>query len=218
MSRTHIFLSYSTKDEDAAKIVKTELKNRGIDCFFAPDYLRTGNFLDELKEKLKSSDAIIALLSQNFRESDYTNHELGFALGLEKHRILICLDDTLPYGLLKDEHGICCSESSVITTIQDIEEAVFKITKYEKEHIDDCIESLCASGNWYDAARRAEKIQDVAQFTKDQINKIANTIICNDQVRTSWDARPILNEILRKHKGVLSDENKSLLESVNSKQ
>ena len=210
-----VFLSYDKEDTNAAAIVYEGLKNIGIDCFFAPVDLPVGqDFRIKLMEKIKSCTTIVVLISQNYHTSVYTDQELGIALGLNKNIIPICLDDAIPYGFLDGKQCICCNGASVSTQMEKLEEVILQYIGYEKTQVDFHIEHIYVSNSWEEAGYWAQKIQDVTQFSTNQVNRIADAIIRNDQVRNSWAAWPILKVILRTYKNTLSSTKQSQLKSL----
>ena len=212
---TPVFLSYGKEDANAAAIVHEGLKNIGIDCFFAPVDLPIGqDFRIKLMEKIKSCTTFVVLISQNYHISVYTDQELGIALGLDKHIIPICLDETIPYGFLDSIQCICCSGASVSTQMEKLEEAILQYTGYEKTQVDFYIEHIRVSSSWEEAGFWAQKIQDNVHFSTSQVNKIADAVIRNDQVRNSWAAWPTLKIILETHKKALSSTKQSQLKSL----
>ena len=99
--RQKVFISYSREDEAIAHMLVYILRNNRIECFIDRDSIVGKRFDDQLKNKIKESDLILVLLSRNAAHSPWVNHEIGFAIALEKHIWPISIEkDAKPDGML----------------------------------------------------------------------------------------------------------------------
>ena len=98
-----LFFSHSHKEKGLVISVKNVLqKTDWIECFVAHEDIKIGKkWEQEIKEKLRNCDCLIAFLSKNFKSSPYCDQELGFAV-CRNIPILSCvLDKTNVYGFIK---------------------------------------------------------------------------------------------------------------------
>ena len=80
-----VFLSYSSHDKELAGQVKKELESRGLEAFLAHEDIEpTQEWEGVILENLKACDVFIPLLSENFKESEWTDQETGVAVSEEK--------------------------------------------------------------------------------------------------------------------------------------
>ncbi len=93
-----VFISYSNKDRDIARLLSSSLIENNFDVFF-DDYILAGsNLYSEISKNLLKADAVIILLSKNSEDSIWIKHEMLNAYSnLEKKKssifITIILDD-----------------------------------------------------------------------------------------------------------------------------
>jgi transcriptional regulator with XRE-family HTH domain len=81
------FMSYSGKDEDFARKLHDDLRERGIRCWFAPDDLIIGDkFVSRIDESVKLSDKFIVILSENSISSSWVGREVEVALEKESQQ------------------------------------------------------------------------------------------------------------------------------------
>ncbi|MCI0418051.1 MAG: toll/interleukin-1 receptor domain-containing protein, partial [Acidobacteria bacterium] len=79
MSR--VFLSYSTKNADVAQKITQDLRDRGIDIYYADlDMALGAAILEELHAKIAQSDCFLLLLSEHSVRSNWVEREVSFAL------------------------------------------------------------------------------------------------------------------------------------------
>ena len=71
------FISYSSKDEDFAKKLYTDLQSNGVRCWFAPEDMKIGEkFWHRIDESIKLYDKLLVVLSQHSVESEWVEREV----------------------------------------------------------------------------------------------------------------------------------------------
>jgi TIR domain len=95
------FISYSTKDDDFAKRIHTDLQNSGVRCWFAPHDMPVGaKIWDAIDEEIKLRDKLLLILSRNAIDSNWVEDEVQKAFAEERERkqpvlFPIRIDDTV---------------------------------------------------------------------------------------------------------------------------
>jgi hypothetical protein len=81
------FISYSSKDEDFAKRVHTDLESRGVQCWFAPHDMKIGDkILDAIYGAIRKNEKLLLILSEHSIQSDWVEDEVTRAFEEEKER------------------------------------------------------------------------------------------------------------------------------------
>jgi hypothetical protein len=100
-----IFLSHTNKYKSEVARLKEVLGLHGVSAFVAhEDIIPTREWQDEIELALHSMDVLAALLTPDFHCSNWTDQEIGFALG----RGILILPVRLgadPYGFIAKVHG-----------------------------------------------------------------------------------------------------------------
>ena len=197
--RIKTFLSYHTEDKEKAKTVKTELEKAGIGCFLAPYDIPAGTkFREVLFKEIKSCNAFIPLISENYHTSGYSDQELGIALGIGKPVIPLCIDSTSPYGFIEGYQCVCSNDGDIASAIPKLAKSISEFTPSSIEKYADLrIKNLSEASSFASAAYWARQLENVSEFTNEQLQKITDVLHTNDQVSGSWIAAPILGNILR---------------------
>lgn len=199
MNYTDTFLSHAHKDRFIARKLADELKKHAIDAFVAHDDIKLGDkWESSLLEKIKNCDLFIAILSENFHQADYTDHEVGIAYGLEKTILPLSIDKTMPYGFLTK------FQAKKISPEIDEKEIAKIFTEFlpktlENQADDRLIFELINSDSFYDANDCTRILSQYTEFSEKQINLIAEGFIHNDQIRSSYIAGPWCAKILKKN-------------------
>ncbi len=75
------FISYSSKDQDFANMLYTDLQNKGVRCWFAPEDLKIGDKIrDRIDESIRLRDKLLLILSASSVTSEWVEHEVESAL------------------------------------------------------------------------------------------------------------------------------------------
>ena len=120
------FISYSTKDKHLAGQIKTCLEKYGLSVFLAHDDLQISDeWMDKIIEELKSCHVFIPLLTDNYKGSDWTDQEAGYALAFDK-KVCPLKGPHNPHGFIRRKQGAPVTES-------DVEPACKKIIKVIEE-------------------------------------------------------------------------------------
>jgi hypothetical protein len=80
------FISYSSKDQECAERLHTDLQSRGVRCWFAPEDLKIGDkFRTRIDEAIRVYDKLLLILSEHSIQSDWVESEVEAAFEKE-HR------------------------------------------------------------------------------------------------------------------------------------
>lgn len=210
-----IFFSYSHENRVIIGNLKKHLELIGFEVFIAHEDIEAGiKWQEEIIKNLKKCDIFIPLFSKEFKESNWTNQELGFAFALEKIIIPIQLD-IAPYGFIGHIQSL-----KIKTGTEDEVEKIFAIIKDKSNfELDDLrsfiINSFIDSGDFASAKCRARLLVDFNDFTSDEIQKLFIATKDNRQINGCFVAQSILLKIFGKYKKYLTEsqfkEVKSLL-------
>jgi len=202
-----VFLSYHTNQKETAKKIKEKLETIGFQVFMAPDDIQGGSkFLSIMYDKIKTCQAFLALVSEDYPTSEYSDHEVGIALGFEKPVLPICLDGKIPYGFLREYHCVCSANMDIEQKIQEIADTIMTLTDTGKEYMNLLINNLENADSFVSAHHWSKKLSKYLIFTSEQIIRIANARMHNSQIYDSFMACPIIDEMLTKQKAVLPTE------------
>lgn len=91
----HLFLSHSKEDGDFAELLKLRLEQIGFAAWIDTDRLEPGlDWRQEIDQSIRSSIAVIAIMSPDARSSEYVTYEWAFAWGAGKRIVPIMLRQT----------------------------------------------------------------------------------------------------------------------------
>jgi hypothetical protein len=103
-----VFLSHKAGVKKETSDLKEQLELYGVSSFVAhQDIYPTKEWQDEIENALASMDAFIALLTEDFHDSDWTDQEVGYALARGVPMIAVKLGKD-PYGFIGKFQALAC--------------------------------------------------------------------------------------------------------------
>ena len=114
-----VFISHKAEDKEIAKEIKLALKRYGIASFVAHEDIEPmKEWENEIERALFSADILLALLSERFSESNWTDQEVGVAVGRNIPIIPVRMGKD-PYGFMGKYQAISGSNnaSQIASTI-----------------------------------------------------------------------------------------------------
>jgi hypothetical protein len=103
----HAFISYSTANKKWSSAVKSALSSVGFQGFLAHEDLQLSEeWKASIIHELKKANIFVALLSKEFKQSEYCSQEVGFIISRKKVLIIpLSIDGTMPYGFISLLNG-----------------------------------------------------------------------------------------------------------------
>ena len=200
MTSVDTFLSHSNEDKIIARKLADNLAIYDFDVFVAHDDIEIGDEWEEtLKEKIKTCDLFLVLLSINFHKARFTDHEVGIATAFNKQIFPVIIDDTKPYGFMSKFQAKKISQTIENNEIRMLVERLIKFTDERKNVVDRIIEKLQNADSFKVANYVTEILFEYTNFTYKQINKIATAFLSNPQINGGWTSRPSCLDFLARN-------------------
>jgi len=198
------FISYAQGDREIAGQVKDELADYGINGFLAHEDLEpTVQWQEEITKHLKACDLFIPLISERFRESKWTDQEVGMAVAWKKKMVPLLLDKTTSYGFISKYQATKIDVANLQTRLLSIITKLGDDKKFGATITDGLIMAFADSASFDEAGRRANAIlRKNGALTRDQLNSIVEASVNNNQISYGWDAKAAINEIIKDHPNI----------------
>ena len=174
-----VFLSHKVEVKRETSLLKDKLKLYGICCFVAHEDIHpTKEWQDEIENALHTMDSFVALLTDGFHDSLWTDQEVGFAFGRGVPIISVKLGKD-PYGFIGKFQAVSCTWETAPTEIAKI--------LIKKEPMLNAYINAVQNCQSYDGANKlAELLPFIARLSGSQIEKLAKAFNENSQVSDSY--------------------------------
>jgi len=105
-----VFLSHKATYKEKASELKRELEEYGICAFVAHDDIESSKeWQNEMEKALLSMDAFVALITEDFYDSEWTSQEIGFSQAFDIPHIYVNLGGGNPKGFAAKIQALKCS-------------------------------------------------------------------------------------------------------------
>lgn len=193
-----LFLSHVATYKVQAQQLKDALKLYNVSCFVAhTDIKPTRAWQDEIEEALNTMDALAALLTTDFHQSNWTDQEVGFAMGRGILVIPLRYDHD-PYGFIGKYQGYAIRGKQVTKVTQDIVSILATHQSTSLRMAQALVRRLEEANNWESSKRTMTLLEECVQFDEDLLKRMEKTIKENSQVRDAWGIPERIQTLVKK--------------------
>jgi hypothetical protein len=190
------FLSHTSKHKTQAASLKVELLAYGCDVFVAhEDITPTLEWRSEIETALGSCHCLLALLTDDFHGSKWTDQESGFVLGRGLPVVSIRAG-TDPYGLMDKLQAVPFNQAD----LNDVAEAIFIALNSKQQtaqHVaSGAVQAFLDSPKFVDAKKRMGIVERLAALTPELRERLKDAETQNSQIAGSWGVPGRLKNLL----------------------
>lgn len=174
-----VFLSHKTEVKKETTELKERLQPFGISGFVAHEDIRpTKEWQDEIENALFSMDAFVALMTEEFHDSIWTDQEVGVAFGRGVPIISVKLGKD-PYGFIGKFQALSCSWDTAAKEI-------VKILVKHDHMLDAYIKAVENCFGYGQGNILSEILPYINKLSNQQANRLISAFNENGQVRDSF--------------------------------
>jgi hypothetical protein len=174
-----VFLSHKADVKKETAQLKEQLEPFGISSFVAHvDIHPTKEWQDEIENALASMDAFVALLTDNFHESYWTDQEVGYALGRGVPLIAVKLGRD-PYGFIGKFQALACNWASGPLEI-------VKLLIKEHRMLESYVNAVPECRSFDEGNALSQVLPFIETLTDEQADKLASAFNEDNQLQGSY--------------------------------
>lgn len=178
-----LFISHLATFKKNTTALKNTLESYGISCFVAHEDIEPAKeWQMEIERGLFTMDALCALLMPNFKESNWTDQEIGVAIG--RNILVIPIRKGLdPYGFIGKYQGFQAEGKS----IGEVAQAIFEILSSNNKTSDNLIiklsELFLLSNTNDEALLRIKALKLIKVLSKERVELLHQRITENNNLK-----------------------------------
>ena len=198
-----VFLSHKATVKENTSQVKQALARCGVAAFVAHEDIEpTEEWQREIERALFSMDALVALLSEDFHDSNWTDQEVGVAIGRGVPLIAVRLGMD-PYGLMGKGQGLGgCSWADPNGVAVKVFQLLHKRLPDKSRLFECALSAYSKSGSFADFAWKVEHLLSLFEtLTTDQVERVVEAYRANGQNKSSFKGMDLLQPLLEKWTG-----------------
>ena len=188
-----IFISHQHMDKIHAKSLKHQLTKFKISAFVAHEDIEpTLPWQREIKSALNTMDVFVALLTRQYRDSKWTDQEIGFAVA-KKVLIIHVRDGLDPYGFIGETQSLSIPIDSSENLALGIVNILLKNTSMHERMREALFVALENSNGHSIACKIMKKLESLdSVITKSEIQRIRKAAVDNSWVREAYTVQNFL--------------------------
>ncbi len=174
-----LFLSHKTEVKGQAAELKLLLQTFGVSCFVAHEDIHpTKQWQDEIEVALTSMDGFVALMTEGFHDSLWTDQEVGFAVGRGVPIIAVRLGRD-PYGFIGKFQALTCQWV-------DVPLEIVKLLIHQPRMINAYITAMLNCSSFDRGNTLARLLPNIQNLSAEQANAMVTAYEQNSEVRGSF--------------------------------
>lgn len=198
-----IFLSHKSSVKKSTSSLKVALAACGISAFVAHEDIEpTEEWHREIERALFSMDALVALLTEDYHDSNWTDQEVGVAMGRGVPLIAVRLGCD-PYGLMGKSQALTgCNLNDPVSLSLKIFRLLHKRLPDKSQLFESALSVYSKSSDWANSAWSIKNV--LAQFDtvgSNEVTRIMQAYEANSQNKYSFEGREALIPLLNKWTG-----------------
>lgn len=177
-----LFLSHKTEVKRETAVLKESLKLFGVSAFVAHEDIHpTRAWQDEIESALHSMDAFVAIMTEAFHDSLWTDQEVGFALARGVPVIALRIG--------KDPYGFLGKFQALSTDWSEAPEGIVKLLINRDRMFSAYLQALRDCTGWNEGNILSRVLPAIDKLTEQQIDELV--AVCNDnsEIRYSFGFR-----------------------------
>jgi hypothetical protein len=195
-----VFISHIADHKVFATGLKASLERYGIASFVAHEDIEPMKEWElEIERALFSMDILVALLTEGFSESKWTDQEVGVAVGREVPIVPVRLGRD-PYGFMARYQAVPGSQSP-IPIADAVFSYIFSNENLRTSVVDAYITALANSGSFDRSNSLAKYLPQIQQLSPEQEERLVRVFNSNGQVRGAFDIHDEIAEHLKRMTG-----------------
>jgi hypothetical protein len=194
-----LFLSHLASFKVQTSNLQAVLKKYGISAFVAHEDIEPSReWQDEIEAGLQTMDAMAAILMEGFKESNWCDQEIGFAVGRDVLTIPVRrgLD---PYGFIGKYQGIQAQNKTVAEVAEAIFTTIVRSPKTRMKMLRALTNSISQSTEIGDAIEKIEILNSIENIPNDILESLKQQIAENHVLSESQELLDAINTLLTKY-------------------
>ena len=192
-----LFLSHVSSFKVKTAQLQKALRAYGISAFVAHEDIEpTKEWQIEIEKALFSMDALAAILTPGFKESNWTDQELGVAIGRDV--LIVPIRKGLdPYGFIAKYQGMQGDGK----TIGEVADYLFQVLanhpKTKSRMADALVEQILVSSEVSDANVKLGLLRKIGSLPEKHLEKLRENVLENKKLSKSDSFVATVNEFLK---------------------
>lgn len=214
-NKLRLFISHRDGHRKVADQLADALEPYGVSSFVAHDSIEPMiEWQKEIEKALETMEVFVALITQDFHESNWTNQEMGFALGKRVPVICLKLGNHNPEGFVSSFQGMQANYHNIQSCAPDLYQLIMQRINKPNRAGDLLVEQFASATSYMDAMERLHSLKKLLpKLTENQLQRIVKGYSENNQLNgcggihtSTHSLKNYLNKATGKHIVINGDQ------------
>ena len=180
-----MFISHKNDNKTLAKNIKDCLSRYGVACFVAHEDIKvTQEWQDEIEKALATMHILVPLLTENFNDSEWTDQEVGVAIGRGVLIVSVRMGKD-PYGFIGKYQGMVGTDRTSADIACDLYEIFLKNEKTKELAKESFLYAAKNSKSFDESNRLAKFLSKIESLSDEQTDRLCAIYRDNGQIRSA---------------------------------
>lgn len=190
------FLSHKAEHKQQATDLKVSFKNVGVSAFVAhQDIEPTREWQDEIELALSTQDVCVTLLTEGFRNSNWTDQEIGISIGRGVPIVAVRLGQD-PYGFIGKFQAFSGIGKSSEEIADELVQAFLLNKRLQGRMASALVQSFETAKGYTAANRLMEHIKALPSLSEDLVQRLENAPEQNSGVKRAYKVQNSLAGVI----------------------
>ena len=193
-----LFISHVSSFKQRATALRHELSHYHVSGFVAHETIEAGKlWQQEIKAGLRSMQAMTALITPDFRDSNWVDQEIGWALGSGTY-VLPVRRGADPHGFIGEVQGIQGVGKNVSEVAGEIFNTLLRATETRDALLEAVVAGFEGSNSFDEAQYNVRLLEQAGTIPEFLLGRIAGAIESNDQIANATGVPRRVHKLTRK--------------------
>ena len=194
-----LFLSHLAEFKVQTSKLQKVLKQYGISSFVAHEDIEPSReWQNEIEAGLQTMDAFVAILMPGFKESNWCDQEVGFAVG--KGVLIIPVRKKLdPYGFIGKYQGIQSNNKTIGDIADEIFQVIVSSPKTRNKMLTSLSNAISQSTDEKEASEKLCILENITELPIDILERLKEMVIDNKVLMDSKKFIEQINKLFPKY-------------------
>lgn len=185
-SHVRVFLSHLSAHRVFAAELKEAMEHYGLTAFVAHNDIEpTTEWQNEIATALSTCEVLIALMHDGFKESNWTDQEVGFAMGRGLPVISVRFDQD-PYGFIGRFQAFNGNGKTADNLAKEIFDVLRKIKQTQRRMAEVLVARFESSFSFQNAKDNMTLLEELDTWSRNYSERIEKAVENNGQIEGSW--------------------------------
>lgn len=197
-----LFITHLSSEKVFAAELQECLLNYGISGFVAHNDIEpTLEWQNQIETALATADSLVALLHPAFHKSNWTDQEIGFAMGRRLPVFAVRFGQD-PYGFIGRFQGFAGSDKTADALANELFDSYRKNKQTQKRMAEVLMNLFEDSGSFAAAKSRVSYLEGLDSWDSAFVPRLEAMLEANSQISGSWGVSERVQKLAKKWAGV----------------